>query len=156
MTQAKTNTSTILDPSRRRFLAQAAGVAAGGAALGMALPLPASAGASARVPDPILAAIKTHRSACRTHLAAIAEQNRLERLGAPDAEAVAEAPCHAEWDAFYELLETAPLTLASLTAWSAYLDEIRQNNDWRLEGVDICYRIVGTLATTLRNLAASS
>lgn len=38
MAQAKTNTSTILDPSRRGFLAQAAAVAAGGAALGVALP----------------------------------------------------------------------------------------------------------------------
>jgi hypothetical protein len=65
MAQAKTNTSTILDPSRRGFLAQAAGVAAGGAALGMALPLPVSAGDSERVPDPILAAIERHRRAYR-------------------------------------------------------------------------------------------
>jgi hypothetical protein len=65
MTQAKINTNTILHPSRRRFLAQAAGVAAGGAALGMALPLPVTAGASERVADPILAVIERHRIAYR-------------------------------------------------------------------------------------------
>jgi hypothetical protein len=53
-----TNTS-----SRRNFLAQAAVVAAGGAALGVVLPLPVSAGDSLRVPDPILAAIETHKAA---------------------------------------------------------------------------------------------
>lgn len=50
-------------PPRRAFLAQAAVVAAGGATLGMVLPLPVSAGASERVPDPILAAIEAHKSA---------------------------------------------------------------------------------------------
>jgi len=73
MAQAKTNTSTILDPSRRRFLAQAAGVAAGGAALGMALPPPVSAGDSERVPDPILAAIERHRRAYREWMAGFGE-----------------------------------------------------------------------------------
>jgi hypothetical protein len=45
--------------SRRSFLAQAAGVAAGGAALGTGLPLPAPAA----TPDPIFAAIEHHRAA---------------------------------------------------------------------------------------------
>jgi hypothetical protein len=63
MAQAKTN--TITNPSRRGFFAQAAGVAAGGAALGMALRLPVSAGAYEGVPDPILAAIERHRIAYR-------------------------------------------------------------------------------------------
>jgi hypothetical protein len=59
-----TNTSANQTRSSRRgFLVQAAGVAAGGAALGMALPLPVSAGDSQRVPDPILAAIERHRRA---------------------------------------------------------------------------------------------
>ena len=60
-----TNTSAnnIVDPSRRGFLAQAAAVAAGGAALGVALPLPQSANASQGVPDPIFAAIEAHKAA---------------------------------------------------------------------------------------------
>jgi hypothetical protein len=52
-----------VDSSRRGFLAQAAAVAAGGAAVGMALPLPVSAGDSGRVPDPIYAAIEAHKAA---------------------------------------------------------------------------------------------
>lgn len=52
-----------VDPSRRGFLAQAAVVAAGGAALGVALPLPVAAGSPERVPDPIYAAIERHRRA---------------------------------------------------------------------------------------------
>jgi len=63
MAQAKTNSSTILDPSRRGFLARAAAVAASGAALGMALPLPVSAETPERVPDPILEVIERHRRA---------------------------------------------------------------------------------------------
>jgi RecA-family ATPase len=52
-----------VDSSRRGFLAQAAAVAAGGAAVGMALPLPVSAGDSGRVPDPILGLIEAHKAA---------------------------------------------------------------------------------------------
>jgi hypothetical protein len=54
-----TNTSAIqAQSSRRTFLVQAAG-AAGGAALGAGLPLPAPAA----TPDPIFAAIERHRAA---------------------------------------------------------------------------------------------
>ena len=70
MTQADSVLSTPrsnapVDPTRRSFLAHAAAVAAGGAVLGAALPLPVSAEASERVPDPILAAIDRHRRAYR-------------------------------------------------------------------------------------------
>ncbi len=60
-----TNTSAnnIVDPSRRGFLAQAAVVAAGGAALGMALPLPQSASALQGISDPISALIVTNAAA---------------------------------------------------------------------------------------------
>ena len=63
-------TNTPVDTSRRRFLSQAAVGAAGGAALGVALPLPGPAGASERVPDPILAAIELHKLAAAATLAA--------------------------------------------------------------------------------------
>src|SRR6266850_8549082 len=52
-----------VDSSRRGFLAQAAAVAAGGAAVGMALPLPVSAEDYGRVPDPILGLIEAHKAA---------------------------------------------------------------------------------------------
>src|SRR5882757_3885718 len=61
-------TSMPADSTRRRFLSQAAAVAAGGAAVGMALPLPVSAGDSGRVPDPIFAAIDRHRRAYQDYI----------------------------------------------------------------------------------------
>jgi hypothetical protein len=74
-----------VDSSRRGFLAQAAVLAAGGAALGVALPLPLSAGASERVPDPIYAAIETHKAAVTAgegaHDRYVALEDELHRNG---------------------------------------------------------------------------
>ena len=77
-----TNTSAnnIVDPSRRGFLAQAAVVAAGGAALGVALPLPVSAGGAERVLDPTFALIEAHRAAEAAHMVACAEHSKCERI----------------------------------------------------------------------------
>jgi hypothetical protein len=63
-----TNTSAPTPQSSRRgFLVQAAGVAAGGAGLGASMPLPASPAAPAQnsdaEADPIIAAIEAHRRA---------------------------------------------------------------------------------------------
>ena len=65
MAQADSNISILasVDPTRRRFLSNAAGVAAGGTVLAMATTHPAPAIASQRVPDPILAAIEAHKAA---------------------------------------------------------------------------------------------
>jgi hypothetical protein len=60
MAQADSNISISVDSTRRGFLARAAAVAAGGAAVGVALPLPASAGL---IPDPILGLIEAHKAA---------------------------------------------------------------------------------------------
>jgi hypothetical protein len=78
-----TNTSaTTPQPSRRGFLVQAAGVAAGGAALGAGLPLPAlpaaTAQSSAAEADPIFAAIEAHRAAIAAHDQAVGIENSLE------------------------------------------------------------------------------
>jgi hypothetical protein len=68
-----TNTSAIpAQSSRRTFLAQAAG----GAALGAGLPLPAPAA----TPDPINAAIERHRAAYATMQAVFAEHTRAHEL----------------------------------------------------------------------------
>ena len=76
-----TNTSAnnIVDPSRRGFLVQAAVVAAGGAAIGMSLPLPVSAGGAERVPDPIHAAIEAHKAVYADFWRAIDALCALER-----------------------------------------------------------------------------
>lgn len=79
MTKATVDYSTRASASRRGFLTQAAVVAAGGAALGMALPLPVSAGSAERVPDPILAAIETHKAARSVTAAAVDRQIAFER-----------------------------------------------------------------------------
>jgi hypothetical protein len=66
-----------VDPTRRRFLSQAAIVAAaGGAALGAGLPLPAPAA----TPDPIFAAIERHRAAYATMQAVFAEHAQAHEL----------------------------------------------------------------------------
>jgi hypothetical protein len=77
-----TNTSaTTSQSSRRGFLAQAAGVAVGGAALGAGLPLPASRAATApssdAEADPIIAAIKAHRKAVAAHSEAVGTEDAL-------------------------------------------------------------------------------
>ncbi len=71
-----TNTSaTAPQSSRRGFLVQAAGVAAGGAAIGAGLPLPASPAATAQrgdaEADPIFAAIEAHRIAQQAYITAV-------------------------------------------------------------------------------------
>jgi hypothetical protein len=73
MAQADSNISILasVDPTRRRFLSNAAGVTAGGTVLAMATTHPAPAIASQRVPDPILEAIETHKDAYAAFEAAV-------------------------------------------------------------------------------------
>jgi hypothetical protein len=81
MAQADSNYSTTapVDPTRRRFLSNAASIAAGGTVLAMATAHPAPAIASQRVPDPILAAIEAHRAAMATLISGLAVQTALEK-----------------------------------------------------------------------------
>ncbi len=129
--------------SRRAILGQigASGVAATIAA-------PAMGGV-----DPVsMALIETHRTANAAHLAALAEQTRLELIGDPGADLVTEAPCHAAMSAFNELIATAPRTLASLRAWAAYLGEISDSGEgWIFEEEGPA--LVATFAEALGNLA---
>lgn len=74
-----TNTSAT---SRRGFLVQAAAVAAGGAVVGAALPLPAppaDAQSSDAGTDPILAAIEAHQRAVAAHEEAVGIEMALEQ-----------------------------------------------------------------------------
>src|ERR1700682_2833145 len=72
-------TNTPIDPTRRHFLSQAAGVAAGGAVLGMAIPLPVPAATLQGVPDPILEAIEAHKAARATWLEWVCRHSDLEQ-----------------------------------------------------------------------------
>jgi len=94
--------------SRRAILGQ---IVAGGIASMAGIPTTA-AGA-----DPVFGLIEAHRTAAVAHSAALAEQVTF-------ADWNCEAPCHAEMDAFHELIATAPRTLAGLRAWAAYFSEV--------------------------------
>jgi hypothetical protein len=143
-----TNTSaTTPQSSRRGFLIQAAGAAAGGAALGAGLPLPAPSGAAAQTSDaeadPIFAAIEAHRRAIATHSEAVGTEGALEESLPDDQqrsvltvwrEEIVEtddprwiAAVRARWatsnsmdDLAIDLLNTEPTTVAGIEALLRY------------------------------------
>jgi hypothetical protein len=68
--------------TRRHFLSQAAGVAAGGTVLALAVIPPAAAVAAPASPlDPVFGLIEAHRTARAAYLVALEEHTRLDRLG---------------------------------------------------------------------------
>jgi hypothetical protein len=142
-------------PTRRHFLSQAAGVGAGATVLALATIPPASALAVPVSPlDPVFGLIEAHRTAQAALLVALAEQNRLERIGDPTAYLVSDAEAEAQINAFVELIETAPPTLAGLQAWAAYLGEIMNAEEWMFD--EAGPRLVATLVDALGNLAVPS
>ena len=136
------------DPSRRRFLSQAAAAATGGAVLALAeVSITQVGAASASLLEPVFSLIEAHRTACLAHLASLDD---------PD-ESVSEAPCHAEWEAFDLLIATAPVTFPGLLAWIAYLDEIRRADPWKFEDMPTASTtLILTLTVAFSNLAVSS
>jgi hypothetical protein len=154
MAQVDSENSTAMPAvsTRRHFLSQTAGVAAGGAVLALvAFPPPPAAAAQA---DPVFSLIEAHREASARHGVALREQERLERIGDPEASTVADEPCHADVRTWRVLIRTAPLTLAGLRAWASYLDEVRVVEEWMLE--DYGPTLVETLVEALGNLAVTS
>jgi hypothetical protein len=149
-----TNTSaTTPQSSRRGFLVQAAGVAAGGAALGAGLPLPdpASTAQSSEVAaDPIFAAIGAHRSAIAAYGEAVDIEMALEvslprdrrrsRINAweetivetDDPRWIASERAHEDAsnimdDLAINLLNTEPTTLAGIEALLRYFADDEEN-----------------------------
>lgn len=144
-----------VDPTRRRFLSQAAGVAAGGTALALATIPPALAAASPASPlDPVYGLIEAHRTEMAAYLVASTEQTRLDRIGDPSADWFGEAEYDAQKDSFNDLIETAPTTFAGLLAWASYLNEIRklEPSMFQEEG----QMLVVVLVEALGNLAVMS
>jgi hypothetical protein len=134
--------------SRRRFLSNAAGIAAGGAVLAMATIPPASATAAPTgALDPVFSLIEAHRTASVAHAVACDEQAHLEDGDTEDA-------CVAAVSAFDDLIQTAPTTCGGLVAWASYLHEIRKVEEWLLEGE--APRLVETLVEALQNLKVAS
>jgi hypothetical protein len=81
-------------------------------------------------------------------------RSRLDGVGDPLADSIAEDTCHADMDAFNDLIETAPTTFAGLVAWASYLDEIRDADEWMFEEGGPA--LVVTLVEALGNLAVTS
>ena len=138
MTQADRVHSTppINTPtSRRRFLSTAATLAAGGAALGLAIP-PALA-----TDDPIFAAIEQHKAAFARVIAAIdveqaaeaATPNGMRKTDERYLEAreAVSAAWEAEGDAAIELLNVYPTTMAGVMALLKYsISADRDGETW--------------------------
>jgi hypothetical protein len=155
-----TNTSALpADKSRRGFLAQAAAVAAGGVTLGLALPLPGSAGAAERVPDLILDLIEAHRRAHLAHLESLELQSRLERkhrIG--ECGWVSEKPCHDENDAFEALVAAPAATVSGLIAWLDYLQELSSEfeTEWMMCDRASAAVLVDSFVTSLQNIGVQA
>jgi hypothetical protein len=148
---------TPVEATRRRFLSQAAGVAAGASVLALAtIPPAAAAPAPAGLPDPVFRLIEAHRTARAAYLVARAEQDRLDRIGDRSGDWVAAAQFEADIDALNDLIETAATTFAGLRAWASYLDEIRDVDEDMLEEVGPTPALVATLVEALANLAVAS
>jgi hypothetical protein len=132
-----TNTSAIqARSSRRTFLAQAAGVATGGAALGMAIPSPAPAATPQGLPDPIFAAIERHRAAGIVWNAAVdvrsvfpdsSEPMTDERVQRNELDDTVEEASVTLRKTGVDLIDTAPTTLDGIAVAIAYMQ--RQMRD---------------------------
>ena len=151
-------TNTPIDTTRRRFLSQAAVAAAGGAALGVALPLPGSAQSPPQVRDPIYATIETHRLADAAHRDALTLQNRLEIAHDPDAYLVSAKPCDDENDAFEALVTAAATTLPGLIAWLDYLQELagKFETEWMMTDRTCAAVLIDSFVTSLKNIGVQS
>jgi hypothetical protein len=145
-----------VDPTRRNFLSQAAGVAAGGTVLALTAIPPVSAAAAPASPlDPVYSLIEAHRTARAAYLVALAEHTRLDRLGDPAAYLISEAPFMAQLDALNDLIGTAPTTFVGLQAWASHLNEIRHVDEaWMFE--EEAPTLIVTLVEALGSLAVTS
>jgi hypothetical protein len=152
-----TNTSAIqAQSSRRGFLVQAAGVAAGGAALGMAIPLPAPA---APAVDPVFELIEAHRKAHAAHMAALHLQTRFERrYGAGHGHWISTKPCHDEDDAFTAFVAEPAATMQGLFAKLAYFDELAGEfeTEWMVHDRAEAAVLIEMFAASLRNIGVLS
>jgi hypothetical protein len=135
MAQADSKNSTVapVAPTRRRFLSQAAGVAAGGAALALATIPPAPASTL----DPVFALIAEKRAADVTHCEAIDAEGEFDERDDRSSDAALEAQenslaaCHYVHEVDWKLATTPPTTLAGVAAVLRFANEIEDaGNEW--------------------------
>jgi hypothetical protein len=151
-----TNTSAIqAQSSRRTFLAQAAGVAAGGAALGAGLPLPAPAATLQGAPDPVFELIEAHRKTHADHMAAIETLNRFERRHGPcNGNWITEKPCHIEHEAFHAFIAAPATTPQGLFAKLNYLQDLASEfeTEWMIDECVYTFGLIESFAVSLKNI----
>lgn len=147
-----------VDQARRLFLSQAAGVAAGGTALALAIiPQPSAAAAPAGSLDPVYVSIDAHRESAEPLRAAEAESMRQFELGtlARDDDADFDDLATAEMDRFLALLAVVPTTLAGVVALVTYLDQILKRDPWKFED-NYATPLIGNLARAFERMAVAS
>jgi hypothetical protein len=159
---SENSTATPVAPTRRLFLSTAATLAAGGAALGLAIP-PALATA-----DPIFVAIEAHKAAFARVIAAIDVEQAVEAAipKGPtkgidprliDSGKATSAAWKAECDAAIELVSVRPETMAGVVALLNYaISADRDGETWPRELVADDGETVGSWHHFLiRNLTKS-
>jgi hypothetical protein len=155
-----TNTplSQVDATSRRRFLSNAAGIAAGGAVLAMATipPAPAMAVPAGSL-DPVFALIANHKETVGTVDGIVAEINRADEIDAKIA--LEDGPLAeqggVEMDLFLALTVAVPTTLAGIVALVTYLDEVNKRDPWKFED-NYATPVIGALATAFSRMAVTS
>jgi hypothetical protein len=143
-----------VDSNRRRFLTNAAGVAAGGTVLALAAIPPASAlAAPGTVLDPIFALIETHKATEAALAVACVEKERLEYLGDWGADGGTEAAHDAEWSALANVVECVPATVAGVIASLTYIGGLAEGGYGRIED-DLIAVLLANLAEALSEVAS--
>jgi hypothetical protein len=127
-----------VDSNRRRFLTNAAGVAAGGTVLALAaIPPTSAATAPTGALDPVFAVIAEKRAADIAHCEAIDVQGEFEGRGdfrspaAIEAREGSAAACHYANEVDWKLATTVPTTIAGVAAVLRFANEIEDGgNEW--------------------------
>jgi hypothetical protein len=143
-----TNTPT----TRRGFLSNTAGLAAGGTALALAIPAPAAAAF-----DPVFDLIAPHKKIVVT---VTAIQDEIDRAVEIDRKVELEEGAFADQNSiemglFLELTAAVPTTLAGVVALVTYLDQINRTDPWKFED-NYATPLIGALATAFNRMAVTS
>ena len=127
-------THPVDTPSRRRFLSQAAGVAAGGAVLALAaIPPATAANAPASLLDSAFALIAKKRAADIAHIKAIEHTDTFpvgdHSDACLDAWAAQEEACDYAHNVDWEFATTKPTTIAGVAAMLRFANELEDAGD---------------------------
>jgi hypothetical protein len=135
-----------VDPTRRRFLSTAAILAAGSAALALAIP-PAVA-----ADDPMYGLIEKHKATTAALSAVLHEKSRLEEAGLTSNESAEDAAFDVEEDALIELVTTYPTTLSGVIASMDYIVAAAELDSYRyLE--EYLVPLIANLCEALKSLS---